>query len=175
MRLGSQLSPFLTSFNIMSQRIAISFSRIFSPSISIRYNVPVRAAWHKNLVAPTQRLYSARPQEKPTDPFRKCLPTITVTFDISHPNFVNLKERPKVTIRTIRRMAKQKEPISMMTAQDYPSGLMVDRAGIDTCLVGDSLAMVTLGLDTTNPVTVDVSVVFVSVFNSQIKELIELL
>jgi ketopantoate hydroxymethyltransferase len=67
------------------------------------------------------------------------------------------KERPKVTIRTIRRMAKQKEPISMMTAQDYPSGLMVDRAGIDTCLVGDSLAMVTLGHDTTNPVTVNVS------------------
>jgi ketopantoate hydroxymethyltransferase len=56
-------------------------------------------------------------------------------------------------------MAKQKEPISMMTAQDYPSGLMVDRAGIDTCLVGDSLAMVTLGHDTTNPVTVNVSCV----------------
>lgn len=87
----------------------------------------------------------------------------------------NLKERPKVTIRTIRRMAKQKEPISMMTAQDYPSGLMVDRAGIDTCLVGDSLAMVTLGLDTTNPVTVNVSVVFVFVYTSQIKVLNELL
>jgi len=99
----------------------------------MRCNIPIRAAWHNNLVAPTQRLYSARPQEKPTDPF----------------------QRPKVTIRTIRRMAKQKEPISMMTAQDYPSGLMVDRAGIDTCLVGDSLAMVALGLDTTNPVTVD--------------------
>jgi 3-methyl-2-oxobutanoate hydroxymethyltransferase len=66
-------------------------------------------------------------------------------------------ERPKVTIRTIRRMAKQKEPITMMTAQDYPSGLMVDRAGIDSCLVGDSLAMVALGLDSTNPITVDVS------------------
>ncbi|KAI8580817.1 hypothetical protein K450DRAFT_234732 [Umbelopsis ramanniana AG] len=117
----------------MTHRIVIPVSRIFSSSMPIRYTIPVRTALRTSLITPSQRLYSARPQEKPTDPF----------------------QRPKVTIRTIRRMAKQKEPISMMTAQDYPSGLMVDRAGIDTCLVGDSLAMVTLGHDTTNPVTVN--------------------
>ncbi|KAG1463691.1 hypothetical protein G6F56_005230 [Rhizopus delemar] len=52
-------------------------------------------------------------------------------------------------------MYKRNEPISVMTAQDYPSGLMVDQAGIDMCLVGDSLAMVALGYDSTNPLTVE--------------------
>lgn len=61
-----------------------------------------------------------------------------------------------MTIKTIQTMYKRKEPISMMTAQDYPSGLMVDQAGIDMCLVGDSLAMVCLGYDSTNPLTVEV-------------------
>ncbi|ORZ12018.1 3-methyl-2-oxobutanoate hydroxymethyltransferase, partial [Absidia repens] len=63
--------------------------------------------------------------------------------------------RRKVTIQNLNRMYKHGEPISMMTAQDYPSGLMVDRSGIDICLVGDSLAMVALGYDSTNPLTVD--------------------
>jgi 3-methyl-2-oxobutanoate hydroxymethyltransferase len=53
-------------------------------------------------------------------------------------------------------MYRRKEAISMMTAQDYPSGLVVDQSGIDVCLVGDSLAMVSLGFDSTNPLTVEV-------------------
>ncbi|OBZ85895.1 3-methyl-2-oxobutanoate hydroxymethyltransferase [Choanephora cucurbitarum] len=65
------------------------------------------------------------------------------------------QRRPKVTIKTIQSMYRKKEPISMMTAQDYPSGLIVDQSGIDMCLVGDSLAMVSLGYDSTNPLTVE--------------------
>ncbi|KAJ3084343.1 hypothetical protein HK102_000692, partial [Quaeritorhiza haematococci] len=42
-----------------------------------------------------------------------------------------------------------------MTAHDYSSGLFVDRADIDVCLIGDSLAMVALGHDGTNEVTLD--------------------
>lgn len=62
----------------------------------------------------------------------------------------------KVTLRTLRRLYETKRPITFMTAHDYPSGLFVDRAGLDACLVGDSLAMVTLGYEHTSSVTVDV-------------------
>jgi len=43
-------------------------------------------------------------------------------------------------------MYEKKEPISMITAHDFPSGLVADQAGIDIVLVGDSLAMVGLGM-----------------------------
>jgi len=46
----------------------------------------------------------------------------------------------------------------MLTAHDYPSGLFVEKAGIDSCLIGDSLGMVTLGYNSTNPVTMDVCI-----------------
>lgn len=45
--------------------------------------------------------------------------------------------------------------IAMVTAYDYPSALIADRAGMDILLVGDSVAMVVLGHETTVPVTLD--------------------
>lgn len=47
------------------------------------------------------------------------------------------------------------QPITMVTAYDYPSAVHVDQAGIDIALVGDSVAMVVHGHDTTLPVTLD--------------------
>ena len=50
---------------------------------------------------------------------------------------------------------KGKEPLTMLTAYDAPTARLVDGAGVDMILVGDSLAMVVLGYETTLEVTVD--------------------
>lgn len=65
------------------------------------------------------------------------------------------EERKKVTIRLIQAMKTRHEPISMLTAYDYPTALIMDQAGLDIILVGDSLGMVVLGYESTLPVTMD--------------------
>ena len=64
-------------------------------------------------------------------------------------------ERKKVTIGELRQKKEAGQKITMMTAYDYPTASLVDQAGIDTILVGDSLGMVMLGYDSTVPVTMD--------------------
>jgi 3-methyl-2-oxobutanoate hydroxymethyltransferase len=61
----------------------------------------------------------------------------------------------RVTTATIRDMKKRGEKITMLTAYDYPTAAIVDEAGVDMILVGDSLGMVVLGYDSTIPVTME--------------------
>lgn len=61
----------------------------------------------------------------------------------------------KVTMPALAEMKRQGKPISALTAYDYAIARLVDEAGIDFILVGDSLAMVVLGHENTLAVTVD--------------------
>jgi len=61
----------------------------------------------------------------------------------------------RVTISDIREMKQRGEKIAMLTAYDYSTAKLMDEVGIPLILVGDSLGMVTLGYETTIPVTMD--------------------
>jgi 3-methyl-2-oxobutanoate hydroxymethyltransferase len=61
-------------------------------------------------------------------------------------------ERSPVTVPKLAEMKRSGERIVMVTAYDYPSAKVVEEAGVDVVLVGDTAAMVVLGYDSTNPV-----------------------
>ncbi|MER2599587.1 MAG: 3-methyl-2-oxobutanoate hydroxymethyltransferase [Caldilineales bacterium] len=63
--------------------------------------------------------------------------------------------RAKITTRKLQQKKQRGERISMLTAYDYMTAQLVDQAGIDCLLVGDSLGMVVLGHTTTLPVTME--------------------
>ena len=61
----------------------------------------------------------------------------------------------KVTVRSLQEMKRSAERIAMVTAYDATMARLVEAAGVDVVLVGDSLGMVVQGLDNTLPVTLD--------------------
>ena len=61
----------------------------------------------------------------------------------------------RTTIDEFIKKKAERQKITMLTAYDYPFARIVDEAGIDAILVGDSLGMVIQGLENTLPVTMD--------------------
>ena len=61
----------------------------------------------------------------------------------------------KITIHTLQAKKERGEPITMLTAYDFPTARALDRAGVDSILVGDSLGMVVLGYENTLAVTME--------------------
>lgn len=67
----------------------------------------------------------------------------------------NSHANKNVKLSSIRNLYKKGEPILAITAHDFPSGLVADSAGIEMILVGDSLAMIAMGMEDTSEVTLD--------------------
>src|ERR1017187_6912860 len=65
------------------------------------------------------------------------------------------KKYPKITTRVLQEMKENGEKIAMLTAYDFTLGRIVDAAGIDVILVGDSASNVMAGHETTLPITLD--------------------
>ncbi|MEL4308465.1 3-methyl-2-oxobutanoate hydroxymethyltransferase [Joostella sp. CR20] len=65
------------------------------------------------------------------------------------------KEYKRVTVKSLIEMKQNSEKISMLTAYDYSMAKIVDSAGIDVILVGDSASNVMAGHETTLPITLD--------------------
>src|SRR5216117_1139836 len=63
-----------------------------------------------------------------------------------------------VRVPDLRSMKERREKIAVLTAYDVTTARLLDRAGIDMILVGDSLGMVVLGFETTLPVTLDMMI-----------------
>ena len=63
--------------------------------------------------------------------------------------------RRKITVSSLRDKKLRHEPITCLTAYDYSSARLIDEAGIDIVLVGDSLAQTMLGYENTLSVTID--------------------
>jgi 3-methyl-2-oxobutanoate hydroxymethyltransferase len=61
----------------------------------------------------------------------------------------------KITVDSLLNKKRQRQPITALTAYDYPTARLVDETGIDMVLVGDSLAMAVMGLESTLPVTME--------------------
>jgi 3-methyl-2-oxobutanoate hydroxymethyltransferase len=79
------------------------------------------------------------------------------------------EERKPVTLPRIAEMKRDREPIVMVTAYDFPSAQIVDEAGVDIVLVGDTAAMVVLGYDATTPVGMEEMLIMASAVRRGLK------
>jgi len=74
-----------------------------------------------------------------------------------------------ITVQDFYKKKKEGQKITMLTAYDYPLARIVDEAGIDAILVGDSLAMVVQGKENTLPVTMEEMIYHTSMVSRAVK------
>jgi len=66
-----------------------------------------------------------------------------------------MEKRNKVLLPTLLEKMQRRVPLTMITCYDYPMAYLVEEAGVDIVLVGDSLGMTVLGYESTLPVTME--------------------
>ena len=108
-------------------------------SCSVRWRFPLCALQVEGAV----RMYSVQP---------------VPSGNISPASSSQTHVRSKVTPLDVQRMHDRCDPITMVTAYDYPTGVACERAEVDMVLIGDSLGMVALGHTDTVSVTMNVSI-----------------
>ena len=77
------------------------------------------------------------------------------TIFVKNQIMTNNSNQSRVTIKILNQMKKKSERISMLTAYDFSFAKIIDEAGIDIILVGDSASNVMAGHETTLPITLD--------------------
>src|SRR4030067_49097 len=75
----------------------------------------------------------------------------------------------KITINDLLRKKGEQKKITMLTAYDYPFAKIVDEAGIDAIIVGDSVAMVVQGFENTLPVSMDEMIYHTKIVSRAVK------
>ena len=78
-----------------------------------------------------------------------------------------------LNINSFQKMKENNDKITCLTAYDYTSAKIIDNAGIDLILVGDSLGMVINGYNSTLPVTLDEVIYHTKSVQNQLKELLK--
>ncbi|CAK4031251.1 3-methyl-2-oxobutanoate hydroxymethyltransferase [Lecanosticta acicola] len=73
----------------------------------------------------------------------------------SHSPIGTSTTRKKITLQTLETLYRKNEPITMLTAHDFPSAHVAEHSGMEMVLVGDSLAMVALGMEDTSEVLLE--------------------
>lgn len=111
-------------------------------------------------VASSRIIQSAiSPTKRPLSPFslRPVASPVCQTRQSSHSPYgvTPTTPRKKVTINTLQSLYRKQEPITVITAHDFPSAHVADHAGMEIILVGDSLAMVALGMEDTSEVVLE--------------------
>ncbi len=140
--------------NVGVRRFIPAVSTQVPPSTSMRAFVRLFTTYHT--VSLTSLPRSGQPESHHNQRCRSFTPLIHTRRSSHSPlGAAPPMARKKVTLQTLHSLYKRNEPITMITAHDFPSAHVADHAGMDMVLVGDSLAMVALGMEDTSEVVME--------------------